>query len=66
MESSPAYATTEFKTKFVMTIGIVSYNTIILINNRSNIELVYDATGSETPTPRALPPTIEYEVLTVK
>ena len=37
------------------------YNNIILIN-RSNIELVYDATGSETPTPRALPPTTEYEL----
>ncbi|XP_019857528.1 PREDICTED: uncharacterized protein LOC109585828 [Amphimedon queenslandica] len=46
MKCSPAYATTEFKTK-------------------SNVELVYDAPGSETPNLQALPPPTEYEVLTV-
>ena len=62
MKCSPAYATTEFKTKFVFDF---IFDTILLLLNRSNIELVYETPESKTPNPQAPPPPTEYEVVTV-
>ena len=56
MECSPAYATTEFKTKFVTSLLTIKLDTKYIINNRSTV-------GSETPTP--LPPSTQYETPTV-
>ena len=70
MECSPAYATTEFKTKLVhiyiyiyIYIEHITCTVIAIINNRSTVEPVYDTTGPETPT--SFPPSTEYEVPTV-
>ena len=60
IECSPAYATTELKTKLV-TLLTITLNTKYIINNRSTVEPVYDTTGSETP----LPSSTEYETPTV-
>ena len=60
MECSPAYATTEFKTKlaglYIEHITCIIYYTI-----RSTVEPVYDTTGPETPLPP--PATTEYETI---
>ena len=61
MECSPAYATTEFKTKLVTLLTNKLYTKYII--NRSTVEPVYDSTGSETPT--SFPPSTEYETPTV-
>ena len=55
MECSPAYTTTEFKTKLARLLTI-KLNTKYIINNTSTL-------GSEIPTP--LPPSTEYETPTV-